>query len=1048
MPANTATTTKSGQMDACVLPPISLAKASKYLEERYGRKGDLVALNGERDRNFLLTTRQLDPQDSLEERYVFKVANAQEDLAMLRCQERVFERLTRSGNVKTITAVHSLNGQAIEQIQGDDGETYYCRLTTYLVGGLLSDVAPRSESLLESLGRTVAHVDLSLEGFSDAALERPLLWKMQDGLSTLARFKPLIEDPARRAIIDHFEQLFVDQVLPVEKQLRYGVIHNDANDNNVVVENKGPWDQHVSGIIDFGDMVESWVVADPAIACAYAMLDQSHPIDTAVSIVKGYYQENPLNENELKVLFPLICMRLCLSVCVCAHQKSLDPKNNYLTISEQPAWRLLDRMRAVPPDYVYYVLRDACGLEAVPGSSKVMNWLRTRSDFASLVDVDLQRSPLLVLDTSVTSPYINVGEETHQPERMTRDLFRAIEDYGAEAGIGRYDEYRLIYGSDEFSDFSGHRRTLHIGIDVFRPAGAPVFAPLAGAVWSLSVNTQPLDYGGCLILLHEIEDAQGETLSFFTLYGHLDFASIESFSPGEVVTAGQQIGCMGDLYQNGFWPPHVHFEIVLDLLDQTDTFYGVGNHAHRNVWLGLCPDPNVILRIPDRVMAQAFVDRQREAGPLLSARSNSLSAALSLSYREPIVMGRGVGQYLFDICGRRYLDAVNNVPHVGHCHPHVLRAGQHAAAVLNTNTRYLYPEITDYAERLLATFPEPLSVAFFVNSGSEANDLALRLAWAHTGRKNIAVLDHAYHGNLTALIDLSPYKHDGPGGLGTPPWVHKLSMPDGLRGKFRRDDPDHGQKYAELINQAITDADNDGGIAAFLCESILGCGGQVVLPDGYLHSVYEAVRSNGGICIADEVQTGFGRVGSHFWAFELQHVVPDIVTLGKPAGNGHPLGVVVTTSEVARSFVTGMEYFNTFGGNPVSCAIGNAVLDVIENEALQAHALETGAYLQQQLESLITHHPIIAEVRGRGLFLGIELVTCSESFAPARKQASYVVERMKQEGVLLSTDGPCHNVLKIKPPMVFNRDNADQLVDALNLILAEHWARPEAYCAF
>ena len=497
-----------------------------------------------------------------------------------------------------------------------------------------------------------------------------------------------------------------------------------------------------------------------------------------------------------------------------------------------------------------------------------------------------------------------------------------------------------------------------------------------------------------------------------------------------------------------FGPPHVHFEIILDLLDQKDTFYGVGNHAHRNIWLGLCPDPNLILRIPEQVMAQPSSDRQREAEPLLSSRRKNLSAALSLSYREPIVMGRGVGQYLFDTRGKRYLDAVNNVPHVGHCHPHVLRAGQAAAAVLNTNTRYLYPEITNYAERLLKTFPESLSVAFFVNSGSEANDLALRLAWTHTRRKNIVVLDHAYHGNLTALIDLSPYKHNGPGGLGSPPWVHKLSMPDGLRGEFHRDYPNYGQKYAEQINQAIVDAENFGGVAAFICESILGCGGQVELPDGYLQAVYQKVRANGGICIADEVQTGFGRVGSHFWAFELQQVVPDIVTLGKPAGNGHPIGVVVTTAEVAQSFETGMEYFNTFGGNPVSCAIGNAVLDVIEEEALQAHALKTGNYLKQELELLKANHPIIAEVRGKGLFLGIELVAYGDSLAPAEKQASYIAERMKQQGILISTDGPCHNVLKIKPPMVFNRDNADQLVDALNTILAEHWARPEAYCAF
>ncbi|MGI9316955.1 MAG: aminotransferase class III-fold pyridoxal phosphate-dependent enzyme, partial [bacterium] len=724
---------------------------------------------------------------------------------------------------------------------------------------------------------------------------------------------------------------------------------------------------------------------------------------------------------------------------------TLEPDNEYLSISEQPAWRLLERLREVPSNYAYYVFREACGMEPVPTGSKVVQWLSSQDAFGSLVDLDLQRSPLLILDTSVSSPHINVGDDAHEPERMTRDLFRAIEDANADAGIGKYDEYRLIYNGDEFVDFSGHRRTLHIGIDVFQPAGSPVFAPLSGKVFSKSENSRPLDYGGCMILEHEAFDEQSGSVTFYTLYGHLDYSSLEAFGYGHSVLAGQQIGRMGDLKQNGFWPPHVHFEIVLDLLDQTDTFYGVGTHAHRNIWSALCPDPNLILRIPAEKLDQPRSDRFRDASPLLDTRRNTLSASLSLSYREPIVVGRGIGQYLFDSYGRRYLDAVNNVPHVGHCHPHVVRAGQLAAGVLNTNTRYLYPEITNYAQRLLATFPEPLSVVFLVNSGSEANDLALRLAWNHTQRKDVVVLDHAYHGNLTALIDLSPYKHDGPGGLGSPSWVHKLPMPDGLRGQYRYTEPDYAQKYAQLITTAISKADNAGGIAAFLCESILGCGGQVVLPEGYLEAVYKAARAAGGLCIADEVQTGFGRVGSEFWAFQLQRVVPDIVTLGKPAGNGHPLGAVVTTAEVAQSFVTGMEYFNTFGGNPVSCAIGNAVLEVIENENLQSNALDSGCYLKRELSSMQTQFPIIAEVRGEGLFIGIELVQCQESLTPAVQQASYIAERMKQLGVLLSTDGPCHNVLKIKPPMVFDRKNADQLVDALEAVLTEHWARPEVY---
>jgi 4-aminobutyrate aminotransferase-like enzyme/Ser/Thr protein kinase RdoA (MazF antagonist) len=1034
-------TSASSAADVCKLPTISIGSIKTQLRKLYGLEGEIKSLNGERDRNFLITTQY----QNNSKRFVFKIANQQEDSAILSCQEQVFSRLSCADEIETIEVVRSTAGHTIERIIGDDGVEYLCRLTTFLAGPLLSEINPRSSELLESLGRAVARVDVCLDGFADPALDRPLLWIMQDVEDTLARFKPLLSDPDRIVLIDSYQHMFRRQVLSVKNRLRSGVIHNDANDNNIVVTDNGPWDQQVIGLIDFGDMVHSWLVADLAIACAYAMLGQPRPLDVAASIVKGYQSVMPLRPEEVQAIFSLICMRLSMSVCICAYQKSLEPDNDYLSISERSAWELLEDLRKVPENYAHYVFRDACDMEPAPTNKKVLNWLQSQSHFESLVDVNLQRDPLLVLDTSVSSPYLSAGDDAHDPERMTRNLFRAIEDAGAVAGIGRYDEYRLIYGNEDFADFSGHRRTLHIGLDVFQSVGSRVFAPLSGRVWSSSENTSPLDYGGCLILVHEVADEHGDELVFYSLYGHLDAESFSHLQVGEEVTAGKLLGCMGEIHQNGFWPPHVHFEIILDMLECTDTFFGVGNHAHRNVWISLCPDPNLILKIPDLVLNQPRSDLQREAAPLLKSRQQHLSGSLSLSYRDPIVVARGVGQYLFDANGKRYIDAVNNVPHVGHCHPHVVQAGHLAAGVLNTNTRYLYPGITNYAERLLATFPKPLSVVFLVNSGSEANDLALRLAWCHTKRKDIVVLDHAYHGNLTALIDLSPYKHDGPGGTGNPSWVHKVPMPDGLRGQYRQTDPDYAEKYASLVHKTLSDADKTRGVAAFICESILGCGGQVVLPGGYLNSVYQSVRAQGGVCIADEVQTGFGRVGSCFWAFELQQVVPDIVTLGKPAGNGHPLAAVVTTKEVAQSFVTGMEYFNTFGGNPVSCAIGNAVLDVIEREKLQSHALDTGNYLMNGLGLLKTRFPLIAEVRGEGLFIGVELVSCRETMAPAAQQAAYISERMKQQGILLSTDGPCHNVLKIKPPMVFNRDNADQLVDALISILAEDWAAPGAY---
>ncbi len=426
------------------------------------------------------------------------------------------------------------------------------------------------------------------------------------------------------------------------------------------------------------------------------------------------------------------------------------------------------------------------------------------------------------------------------------------------------------------------------------------------------------------------------------------------------------------------------------------------------------------------------------ATEIVQIRQQHLGPSLSISYKKPLKIVRGFRQYLYDEDGRAYLDAVNNVPHVGHCHPKVVQAGQRQMGILNTNTRYLHDNLVRYAERLCDLLPEPLRICFFVCTGSEANELALRLAKTHTAQEDIVVIDGAYHGNTNALVDISPYKYDGPGGHGAPEWVHKVTMPDLYRGHHRADDPESGQKYAKHVEKAIRALERNGrGIAAFICESVLGCGGQIVLPEGYLQAVFKIVRDSGGVCIADEVQVGFGRVGTHMWGFETQGVIPDIVTMGKPIGNGHPLAAVVTTPEIAASFATGMEYFNTFGGNPVSCAIGLAVLEVLEKEQLQEHARQVGDRLKRGLEQLQVKHALIGDVRGIGLFLGIELVRDRETLEPAAEEASAVVEQMKERGILISTDGPLHNVIKIKPPLVFSRADADHFVRTLDAVLTD-----------
>ncbi len=451
-------------------------------------------------------------------------------------------------------------------------------------------------------------------------------------------------------------------------------------------------------------------------------------------------------------------------------------------------------------------------------------------------------------------------------------------------------------------------------------------------------------------------------------------------------------------------------------------------------WLEIDP-MTAVDRLAAETGVSVFTDRTASRERVLAGRRRRISGALSLTYSEPIKLARGRRQFLFDERERPYLDIYNNVLHVGHCHPRVVEAGARQMRRLNTNTRYLYDEIVAYADRLCAKLPEPLAVCFFVNSGSEANELALRLARAHTGARDMLVVDGAYHGHTNTMIEISPYKFMGKGGSGrAEDWVHVVPIADGYRGRFKGQGRETGLAYAGEVEEVLSSCDRP--LAGFITESLLSCAGQVVPPAGYLEAAFEHVRNAGGVCIADEVQVGFGRVGSHFWGFELSNVVPDIVVMGKPIGNGHPLGAVVTSPEIARSFEdAGMEFFTTCGGNPVSCAIGMAVLDVIEEEGLQHNALEVGTYLRDSLRDLRGRHPLIGEVRGAGLFIGLELVRDRETLEPAAEETASLVEGLRQRRILTGIDGPLHNVVKIKGPMVIDRDDADMVVREVDEVL-------------
>ncbi len=417
-------------------------------------------------------------------------------------------------------------------------------------------------------------------------------------------------------------------------------------------------------------------------------------------------------------------------------------------------------------------------------------------------------------------------------------------------------------------------------------------------------------------------------------------------------------------------------------------------------------------------------------------RNRYLGNAGYYSYDKPLDLVKGEGVWLYDSDDKVYLDAYNNVPHVGHCHPRVVAAIARQTATLNTNTRYLYDCLPDYAERLTSTLPNDLDVCYFVSSGSEANDLAWRLAKTWTGHSGGLVLENAYHGITDAVFDLSPAERIEPG-AGCE-HIEEIKAPDDYRGPWKRDLADRGRHYAALCDDAIQKLEQNGHRpAAFYMDMILSSSGIMVPPPGYTDEVYQRVRNAGGLCVADEVQSGFGRLGKTMWGFELAGVVPDIVTFGKPIAGGYPMGLVVTRKEIAEKFEHCCDFFSTTGGNPVACAAASAVLQVMQDEELMENAERIGNLLSNGVKQLAKQYPIVGDVRGSGLFIGVELVRDQDTLEPAAEEATAIANALKQEGVLIGVDGIYSNVLKIRPPMIINQTNTEYLLERLQNVLGE-----------
>ncbi|WP_242205216.1 aminotransferase class III-fold pyridoxal phosphate-dependent enzyme [Aestuariivivens insulae] len=1000
---------------------ITSQQAEDILFTLFNIKGTASVLPGEVDFNFRIKT----PNS---EGYILKVSRPDEDLNYLAFQQKLLQYIEDHGtNLIAPKVVKDIDGNCISEITDDLGNKRIVRLLSWVSGRVWSSVNPQLDDLRYSLGQQCGILTNALQGFDHNEAHREFEWDIAQSLWTKEYIH--LFDGEHKKILTTFQQQF-EASQSSYSQLRKAIVHNDANDNNVIVS-EDLIHPTVKAAIDYGDSVHTQIINDLAIACAYAVMNHNDPLDAALPIVKGYHSTFPLQEDELQHLYVAIAMRLVISVTKSAINKIKEPDNTYLLISEKPAWEVLKKWHSISKAFATYSFRNACGFIGHPNEEKFVQWAKSNTFKLSDLFPSIAKNEVHPIDLSVSSKWIGHQEEFNDLELFEFKINTLQKTVPNKIIAGGYLEPRALYTASSYDKIGNNgreSRSIHLGVDFWLPKDTPVSALFDGEVVMAVNDAGDKEYGGLVVLKHTVD-----AFHFYTLYGHLSIESATQHNVGDHIKQGEIIANLGNHPDNGNWAPHLHFQILLSTLDYKTDFPGVAYFSQLDVWKSICPNPNLLFKLPSLEQQDTISNYE-----LIQYRKQHLGKSLSLQYKTPIKMVRGAGQYLIDQYGKKYLDTVNNVAHVGHENYGVVKAGQEQMALINTNSRYLHENINALAQELIETLPPQLSVLHFVNSGSEANELAIRMVKAATGERDIIASEVGYHGNANMCIDISSYKFDGKGGQGAPEHTHIFPIPDAFRGKYRG--PNTAESYAEEVQKQIDIVRSKGrGVGAFIIEPIISCGGQIELPKGFLAKAYENIRAAGGLCISDEVQVGCGRVGKTFWGFQLHDVVPDIVTIGKPLGNGHPLAAVACSQEVADKFANGMEYFNTFGGNPVSCAIGTEVLRIVKRDKLQENALQVGAFLKSELKALASTFPIIGDVRGQGLFLGIELVDAHMN--PLAAQTDYLANRMKDHGILMSTDGPDHNVLKIKPPIIFNKENAEELLFYLKKVLAEDFMK-------
>lgn len=960
-------------------PTLPEDEARRLVADVFGVEVDTASLGSQQDQNLRLFAR-----GSSEPLGVLKISNPAFSEAEVELQDTAAAVVAeRSPHVRVPRLVEGPRGPMSAWWQTSQGRLH-ARVIENVAGSTLNGSAYLSPAVVAGLGELAAAVSLALADVEHPAAARVLQWNLQHAARVVDVLLPSEPDAAVRDLVRRATDDALEALAPVADGLPVQLGHFDVTDDNVL---RRPGATVPDAVIDFGDVSSSWRVGEIAVTTSSVLHHDGATPESALAAVRAFDRLRPLDDDEISAFWPLVVLRGAVLVLSGRAQVRLDDDNAYATAGLDREARILEQAVSVPLPVLTAATRAALGRPAAPAPA----W---------------RGAPLL----GPLSRHVTLDASPESP----------LNDAGAWLDAGALDSAALAALDD--------------GADVVT---APAWRPLLSAP------------GGPLPLTRETVPT-GTTVWLArpaTLEGASAARGVLTWTDGaEVVTVSSPTGDLGEAGKVDQADGACALPARTRLLVQRHPA-GTGAPAPRatpalaRAWHRVCGDPAAALGLPVTSTALAPEDDhddEHDGDDVLARRHRVLAEVQEHYYDAPPRIERGWREWLVDVDGRVLLDMVNNVASVGHAHPRVVAAGTRQMHLLNTNSRFHYRAITEYAERLTATLPDELDTVFFVNSGSEATDLAIRLAMASTGRSDVVAMREAYHGWTYASDAVSTSVADNPNALATrPAWVHTVDAANSYRGRHRGED---AARYApEAVAVLDQLAASGRPPAGFICETFFGNAGGVALPEGYLQQVYAAVRRHGGVTIADEVQVGFGRLGHWFWGFQQQGAVPDVVAVAKSIGGGHPLGAVVTTRAIADRYRTQGYFFSSTGGSPVSTAIGAAVLDVIQTEGLQENARVVGGHLKARLEELGQRHPVVGTVHGSGLYLGLELVRDRETLEPATAETAAVCDRLLELGVVMQPTGDHQNVLKIKPPLCIAQASADAFVDALDRVLTTGW---------